>query len=1002
MHSREQQQPSNVDHALRYAGLGWHVFPVKPRDKTPLTEHGLKDATTDEPHIRAWWTRWPDANVGISTGPSRLLVIDVDVGLDSSGNPKKGGESWNRLADELGHAAVNTIRAKTGSGGLHFYFQQAPEGRLGNSAGKLGPHLDTRGEGGYVVAPPSQHKSGNRYEWVANHAPGDHPPLPVPDEVRRRLDAASTRAAPGAPTVEGRIPDGEHHTTLVSWAGSMVARGLSADAVAHALWHEAQTRFDPPVKDEAWVRGIAHDVWTRYHPKVPPPPPPVTHRVGYLCRSCWKDTLNETAPNIWRCEACKVSKETPAWLVKRRPDGTYEAWEFGRSFTQGIAADLRQSRDPERDFEEKAARRGVPREIWPELRRHVEELAQEEDIIVDANTRIVFGPDGIFKENSKGSHLVIGGQFKILRVVSIEGERRVVVKDALGEFSGTLSEIKSRIELQILRSQDAQDVLANLIHRCPNKGTASFTYGVYADGDRLFLPDEYLPKAGDQQEALERVLRFLNVQPTPDDWQAYESFRRFFLPREWCVAFGLAAVAPFATVLRRRRQVFPIVYQYSREGGTGKTTMMEAMTRKLWNTEVEASKTLNSDFRFPSYLDMIALPWGFDEAQDFDWDARGGSLKQAMESEYTERRGTKNLTMTRYRSRLSVFMAANVRVPIPTPVLARTLIVHFLEERSNTPDAVRKAFKAAFQRLPTVGPALTRAGMDLVQNSEARLVGTLEELQDVIERSYRGPAWDNRRGSIWALLYWGLQVLEHASGGVIKAPPMAEFLEQVVEPVEEAGRESSLDPLTKLRNFIVQYIARGRRHDGTITGERELWAEANRNDSKGRHLEGYLVSHTLLEMFNDAHKQSPEVLLPTLKDLGQIVARKYGLPESDILPDRQAERVSWSGRQVRVVFLPMDEATPPPPKVTEAGGNGHNPPPSDGIDPGPLGQADRAGQLVLIVRRLAALDDRGAPEEEILAQAGAAGIPPPTASATLRRLLETGRIHGLGLGRFGP
>jgi Bifunctional DNA primase/polymerase, N-terminal len=65
--------------ALAYAQRGFAVFPCKPRGKAPLVKHGLNAATRDETRIRKWWTRWPDANVGIATGAaSRLLVVDID------------------------------------------------------------------------------------------------------------------------------------------------------------------------------------------------------------------------------------------------------------------------------------------------------------------------------------------------------------------------------------------------------------------------------------------------------------------------------------------------------------------------------------------------------------------------------------------------------------------------------------------------------------------------------------------------------------------------------------------------------------------------------------------------------------------------------------------------------------------------------------------------------------------------------------------------------------
>ncbi len=142
--------------ALSYAERGWHVLPLKPGGKTPLTGNGVKDATTDPQTIRDWWTRWPNANIGIACGPSRLLVVDLDG--------PEALTAWAELAQRH-NIPYDTLTSHTGGGGIHVFYR-LPDGlRLGNSAGRLGPHIDTRGDGGYIVAPPSVHPSGRLYTW---------------------------------------------------------------------------------------------------------------------------------------------------------------------------------------------------------------------------------------------------------------------------------------------------------------------------------------------------------------------------------------------------------------------------------------------------------------------------------------------------------------------------------------------------------------------------------------------------------------------------------------------------------------------------------------------------------------------------------------------------------------------------------------------------------------------------------------------------------------------
>src|SRR3972149_3715831 len=148
---------SLLEVALYYASIGWQVFPLQPRSKEPFSKEilnlhgdgGLKVATSDREVIGDWWARWPSANIGIACGvKSGLIVLDVD-------SAHGGNESILALIAEHGHFP-NTPETMTGGGGRHICFSY-PGVEIHNSAGKLGPGLDIRGDGGYIVAPTSIH-----------------------------------------------------------------------------------------------------------------------------------------------------------------------------------------------------------------------------------------------------------------------------------------------------------------------------------------------------------------------------------------------------------------------------------------------------------------------------------------------------------------------------------------------------------------------------------------------------------------------------------------------------------------------------------------------------------------------------------------------------------------------------------------------------------------------------------------------------------------------------
>lgn len=162
---------ASCSRALVYVRRGIPVFPCEPGGKRPLTADGFLEATIDEARIRRWWGRWPQANVAIPTGErSGLLVLDVDAG---------GGTDSLALLELSRGQSPKTAWSQTGEGGQHLYFrypsrQELQEGGLymqgiRNSQGLLGVGLDVRGEGGYVVAPPSS--TLRAYRWVDRSPP---------------------------------------------------------------------------------------------------------------------------------------------------------------------------------------------------------------------------------------------------------------------------------------------------------------------------------------------------------------------------------------------------------------------------------------------------------------------------------------------------------------------------------------------------------------------------------------------------------------------------------------------------------------------------------------------------------------------------------------------------------------------------------------------------------------------------------------------------------------
>ena len=216
----EVSDETPVGWALRYAGLGWPVFPCDSHKK-PLTKHGFKDATTDASQILEWWDQAPDAMIGMPTGETvGVTVVDVDT--------HRGGQL---PAD---HQAA--IEARTMSGGRHLYFAHEAGDRNTNDNV---PGVDTRGEGGYVILPGSRgvKKDGSPgyYDWKKFPVNGGPVELtPMPADLRAALYGAKATAARAELPEDGAIPEGQRQSTLASEVGRMArVPGMTLPRLLH-------------------------------------------------------------------------------------------------------------------------------------------------------------------------------------------------------------------------------------------------------------------------------------------------------------------------------------------------------------------------------------------------------------------------------------------------------------------------------------------------------------------------------------------------------------------------------------------------------------------------------------------------------------------------------------------------------------------------------------------------------------------------------------------------
>lgn len=234
-----------LDAALNYAENGLAVFPLVPNAKEPLTDHGFKDASTDTAKIKAWWTKYPEANIGIATGnmSGGLVAIDLDV-KNNAGGP----QSYDAWLEKEWLVMPQTLTAKTWSGGRHIFFRYRTPvpSRTGWLKG-----VDVRSDGGYVVAAPSI-INGEPYEWEISPEDSnivsedeDECVWYLLDEIRSNGHVQKTESL----KVPDKISVGGRNDMLYKFACSMQAKGASDDAIMAAVKAENMAKCEPPLPD---------------------------------------------------------------------------------------------------------------------------------------------------------------------------------------------------------------------------------------------------------------------------------------------------------------------------------------------------------------------------------------------------------------------------------------------------------------------------------------------------------------------------------------------------------------------------------------------------------------------------------------------------------------------------------------------------------------------------------------------------------------------------------
>ena len=295
---------SMKDQALQYARLGLAVFPIRPRSKQPLTPHGFKDASKEPQQIEEWWNKWPAANIGIATGQvsDGLVVIDLDVDKDKGIDGRVTLREWEAVHGKL---PDETWLAITGRGGYHYFYRDTAT--VKNRAG-LYEGIDIRGDGGYIVAPPSIHPNGHVYEWEQD--PMLYPLAEANGLVYEFLSPVPESWYKQPLEMPDQIPDGERTNAMVKLVCSQQAKGLSDEAIRAAVRAENAAKCVPPLTDQELEKEV-FPALMRYEKGTAP-----YQGKDFSKRSNWNVQPPKVKPGPVKLVSIdQVEEKEPEWLI---------------------------------------------------------------------------------------------------------------------------------------------------------------------------------------------------------------------------------------------------------------------------------------------------------------------------------------------------------------------------------------------------------------------------------------------------------------------------------------------------------------------------------------------------------------------------------------------------------------------------------------------------------------------------------------------------------------
>ncbi len=559
---------------------------------------------------------------------------------------------------------------------------------------------------------------------------------------------------------------------------------------------------------------------------------------------------------------------------------------------------------------------------------------------------VVLGHDKKGAE-TEADYIVITDRVTGHRRIAVEGQVYIEAELLPGQrVTSTVPALLARLDAmgRVLDHGRARDVLPALLHHVLRHTEESHpTWGFYPGADGRIVECRRPTPIRPEQDA-----RWLAMGPavgreiSEEDLRAYVALLRFYRPYESFPVLGSAVAAPLAFVARSQRELVCHVLAYSKTSGLGKTSLAEAFSDDLFGVRPATGPSLNAEFRWAAHLDSACAPMAVNEAQGLSWKVIAPAFKASAESMVADRRGRPDQTMDEYMSRLVALMTSNAAPPLTPTELVRLVLVHMDESAKREREGARARFEAAAEavRGRSIGPALARLitreypTVESFMRRRSKLAGALTSEARAQDFSFG----DGRRPGAWAHIYLGLEAFARAcreNGVEWSLPTPAEFLRDIVIPIERGAAEVEVTALQSFRlfaaNYRVEHTVRQieTTEGGQIVDSRDsvkgegsiIFTDAfdlseGREGATPKKIPGDWITAPFLDRFNvECDRRSrPELRFASLKELSERAALEAGLPREAFLEfsktrgEWEVRRVSFpDGGRPRAAFVPAVE-----------------------------------------------------------------------------------------------